>query len=292
MRRAWWISLFILGGSIFLFDSCMQFRMSKVEVENYFREEPVKGLREEYVVGRQRIVYVRAGERTKPLVVFVHGSPGSLSAFIHFLKDSSLLQHVQLLTIDRPGFGDANFGKAEPSLKKQAEVLMPAIRQNATGQPVILVGHSLGGPVIARMAMDYPDEIDGLVFVAASNSPDLEPNERWFRGPLHSPLFRWMIPRSFRASNDEILNLQDQLDAMLPFWKELRMPASVIQGADDKLVHPANASFTKRQMVNAKVTVTFEDDMSHFIPWSHPETIRHSILNLLPESIDYHGSKR
>ncbi|MFN7750503.1 MAG: hypothetical protein ACK5OO_16340, partial [Cyclobacteriaceae bacterium] len=63
-RRAWWISLFILGGSIILFDSCMQFRMSKAEVENYFREEPVKGLREEYVVGQQRIVYVRAGERT------------------------------------------------------------------------------------------------------------------------------------------------------------------------------------------------------------------------------------
>jgi pimeloyl-ACP methyl ester carboxylesterase len=274
-----------------LFDSCMQFRMSKTEVENYFRDQPVPGVREEYSVGRQRITYVRAGEKTKPLVVFVHGSPGSLSAFIHFLKDSVLLQHVQELTIDRPGFGDANFGKAEPSLKRQAEVLMPAIRKEANGQPVILVGHSLGGPVIARMAMDYPDEIDGLVFVAASNNPDLEPDERWFRGPLHSPVLRWMVPRSFRASNDEILNLQDQLDDMLPLWKSLRMPACVIQGANDKLVHPANASFTKKQMTNARVNVMVHKDMNHFIPWTHPATIRQAVLDLLPEASAYRHAR-
>lgn len=273
----------MLGGGIILFDACMQFRMSKADVENYFRNEPVKGLREEYVVGQQRIVYVRAGENIKPLVVFVHGSPGSLSAFIHFLKDSSLLQHAQLLTLDRPGFGDANYGKAEPSLTKQAEVLMPAIRQTANGRPVILVGHSLGGPVIARMAMDYPDEIDGLVFVAASNSPDLEPNERWFRGPLHSPLLRWILPRSFRASNDEILNLAAELDDMLPLWQNITAPATVIQGLNDKLVHPANAPFTKKQMTKAPVRLMVEKNMNHFIPWSNPDIIRSAILDLLDQ---------
>jgi pimeloyl-ACP methyl ester carboxylesterase len=48
-------------------------------------------------------------------------------------------------------------------------------KQRQNGKQVILVGHSLGGPLIARMTMDYPELIDGLVFVAGSVAPKLEP---------------------------------------------------------------------------------------------------------------------
>jgi pimeloyl-ACP methyl ester carboxylesterase len=63
--------------------------------------------------------------RLKPLVIFVHGSPGSLSAFIDFMTDSILLQSARLISVDRPGFGDANFGYAESSLARQAALLKP-----------------------------------------------------------------------------------------------------------------------------------------------------------------------
>ncbi|HEY5692224.1 MAG TPA: hypothetical protein VIS49_12250 [Cyclobacteriaceae bacterium] len=72
---------------------------------------------------------MHAGNEDKPLIIFVHGSTGSLSAFIHFLADTILLQHTQLITVDRPGFGSSNFGYAETSLEKQASLLKPLLEK-------------------------------------------------------------------------------------------------------------------------------------------------------------------
>lgn len=272
------ITFILLVGLLLLVDSCMQFRMSNKEIEHFFADKKWKGAIHSYHVGRQPITYVKAGDESKPLVVFVHGSPGSLSAFIDFMADSALLANAQLITVDRPGFGASNFGYAEPSLQKQAAALKPLIEENKKGRPVILVGHSLGGPVIARMAMDYPELINGLIFVAASVDPELEPNE-WFRGPLATPFLKWILPRSLRASNDEIYQLKPELQRMLPLWQAVTSPAIIIQGNQDSLVPPGNAEFIKRMMTHADVKLVLEESMNHFVPWTHPHLIREAILD-------------
>jgi pimeloyl-ACP methyl ester carboxylesterase len=135
--------------------------------------------------------------------------------------------------------------------------------------------------VIARMAMDYPSLVDGLVLVAGSIDPELEPNETWFRAPLATPFLSWIMPRSFRASNFEIYKLKPELQEMLPLWKNIVCPVMVIQGKKDDLVSPANADFAKKMLVNASyVDYIIKDDMSHFVPWQHPELIREAVLEL------------
>lgn len=267
-----------------LMHSCMTFRMSSKEVDTFFTSKNVSGSRHRYAFDTYNIHYAQSGNENKPLVLFVHGSPGSLSAFIDFLADSVLLQHALLITADRPGFGHSHFGIAEPSLQKQAAALKPILEKYRNNQPVILVGHSLGGPVIAQMAMDYPDLVGGLVFVAASIDPALEPNELWFRAPLATPFLSWLLPRSFRASNEEIYQLEPQLENMMPRWKEIRCPVIVIQGMKDQLVDPGNAAFAKRMMTNTTVDLVTKEDMNHFVPWSDPELIRNAIVNLLVQS--------
>lgn len=262
----------------------MQFRMSQSEIKNYFANEQAKGVFESYYQGNRKVTYVKAGDPDRPLVVFVHGSPGSLSAFIHFLKDQTLLQAAQLITVDRPGFGASNFGYAEPSLQKQAGLLKPLLEKHKNQRPIILVGHSLGGPVIARMAIDFPELVDGLIIVAGSMDPDLEPDETWFRAPLASPFLKWILPRSFRASNDEIYKLKPELQELTPLLRQVKAPTIVIQGCRDSLVPAENADFVKRMFVNAPVDIRLETDMDHFVPWSNPELIRESILQLISET--------
>lgn len=223
--------------------------------------------------------FVHAGNENKPATIFVHGSPGSLSAFIHFLTDTVLLKHNQLITVDRPGFGASNFGDAEPSLEKQASLLKPLLEKYKRARPIILVGHSLGGPVIARMAMDFPELVDGLVMVAPSIDPELEPKE-WFRGPLAQPFLKWILPRSIRASNDEIWNLKPELQSMEPLWSRIKASTIVIQGNKDSLVPPGNADFAKKMITNAPVEVVMKEDINHFIPWNNPQLIRDAILKL------------
>jgi pimeloyl-ACP methyl ester carboxylesterase len=279
LKRTSLVIFFFLAGFALFLHSCDQFRMSDQEIDAYFSDKHQKGTQEFYYVGRQRIKYLTVGADSLPLVVFVHGSPGSLSAFIDFMADEQLLRSAQLITVDRPGFGESNFGYAEPSLEVQAAELKPILEKHRTQRPIVLVGHSLGGPVIARMAMDYPELVDGLIFVAPSIDPDLEPKE-WFRAPLATPFLKWMLPRVMRASNDEIYNLKPELQKMIPLWPRVRAQSIVIQGLKDELVHPGNAEFASKMIVNAPVKLIVVDSMNHFVPWTHPKLIRDAILEL------------
>ncbi len=283
-RVKWLPLLFIAALSLLLVDSCMQFRMSSSEIKQYFEKRGLVSQENSYRMGNRVINYVQVGNDSLPLVLFVHGSPGSLSAFIHFLADTILLEKAQLISVDRPGFGASNFGKAEPSLATQVALLKPILKKHKDHRPITLVGHSLGGPVIARMAMEYPELIDGLILVAPSIDPELEPNE-WFRGPLALPFLKWMLPRSIRASNDEIWKLKPELKEMEARWSSIRAHTIVIQGGQDKLVPPGNANYAKKMLINATLELVIKEDMTHFVPWSNPELIREAILKLVaPQS--------
>jgi pimeloyl-ACP methyl ester carboxylesterase len=256
--------------------------MSSREVNTFFKEKKLQGTQQQYKTGDgHEIHYVTSGNDQLPLVLFVHGSPGSLSAFIDFMADSSLLSKAFLVTTDRPGFGHSNFGLAEPSLEKQADILKPILEKYKDNRPIILVGHSLGGPLIVRMAMAYPHLVDGLVIVAGSIDPELEPDETWFRAPLATPFLSWILPRSFRSSNEEIYQLKPELQKMLPYWKDVTCPVVVIQGKADSLVDPGNADFARKMLINAPVDFVLVEGMDHFVPWSHPGLIRDAVLQLL-----------
>ncbi|MBL7873668.1 MAG: alpha/beta hydrolase [Cyclobacteriaceae bacterium] len=276
----WLLTSVAIFSLLLLMDSCLQFRMSKSEIDTYFKDKETKGVLKQYDRDKRRLTYLITGDSTKPLVVFVHGSPGSLSAFIDFMADTALLKLAQLITVDRPGFGASNFGSAEPSLIKQVSLLEPILRERKKNRSIILVGHSLGAPFIARMAIDYPELVDGLVMVAPSIAPELEPYE-WFRGPMATPFIKWLLPRSIRASNDEIYQLKPQLLDMLPLWKKITVPTIVIQGTKDSLVDPGNADFAKKMIVHAPVKLVMIEGMDHFIPWRAPNQIRECIIELL-----------
>lgn len=266
--------------------SCMTFRMSEKEISKHFAERKQSVVQSSYQIGFRNMHYVAAGDSTKPMVVFVHGSPGSLSAFIDFLSDSILLAKSFLITIDRPGFGYSNFGVAEPSFEKQAALLKPILKKYENNRPIILVGHSLGGPVIARMAMDFPELIDGLVIVAGSIDPTLEPNETWFRAPLSTPFLRWILPASMRASNDEIYQAKPELERMIPLWKNIVCPVVVVHGDKDNLVPVGNVDFATRMLINSDVKVIRKTNMNHFVPWTNPELIKEGILHLLEQPLE------
>lgn len=229
------------------------------------------------------IHYTHVGNDTLPLVILVHGSPGSSSAFMSYLKDSKLTKVAQLVAVDRPGFGYSGFGKTEPSLEKQAKAFEKILKKHRK-EKAILVGHSFGCPVIAMMAAEFPNLVDGLVMVAGSISPDLEPRE-WWRKPANFFLFRWLTPASLRVCNQEILPLYLELEEMVPLWKDIECPVTVFQGDEDNLVPKENAHFAQKMLINSdSVKIEMIKEGNHFILWSLQDLIVEEIIRLVNKS--------
>jgi len=215
-----------------------------------------------------------------PILVLVHGSPGSLSAYLDYLKDEQLNKHFNLISVDRSGFGFSDFGQAESSLTNQA-ALLAEILKDYPDQKKIVLGHSMGGPVIAKLAMDFPHLVDGMLMVAPSISPGLEPSNTW-RKVINFPLIRWFTPAGLRVCNQEIIPLKEELQEIQEQWKGINIPVRVVQGEADQLVPQGNAFFAKEVMINSKqVSVRIIKDGNHFILWSEIPVIVEETIALL-----------
>lgn len=215
-----------------------------------------------------------------PLVIFVHGSPGGWDAFAHYLADEELQEKCRMVSVDRLGYGGSNKGKPEMSLAKQAAILKPIIAQKRLNQRVILVGHSYGGPTIARFAMDFPDMVDGLVFLAPSIDPTQE-KVKWYQKVGSWAAIRWTLPAWLDVCNREILPLEKELTEMLPLWKNITCPVQFLHGEKDMLVPYQNAIFAQKQLAHVAFELKNFPEENHFIVWTQFEEVKKAILRAL-----------
>lgn len=253
--------------------------VSEPFTESFRRQFPKQ--ESDYQSSTKRIHFAWSGLPQNRALVLVHGSPGSWDGWSEFLMNKELQDQFQILAVDRPGFGASEPGNPERSLGAQAENIIRVLDFNRSGRKAILVGHSFGGPVIAKMAMEFREKIAGLVFVASSVDPDLEAT-KWFQYPAHWVPFRWLIPTNLKVCNEEILSLKGELTAMLPEWKKIEdIPSVVIQGLSDPLVPPANADFLAARLnADAIVEKHLVADLNHFVPWLRPDLIVQGIETL------------
>ncbi len=215
-------------------------------------------------------------------VVFVHGSPGTWEAFRDYLEHPELARQAQLIAVDRPGFGLSSRGRAEPSLEVQAARIEAAVAQIHNG-PFVLVGHSLGGPVAARFAADFPSQTAGLVLVAPSLDPALE-RRRWFNVAASLRPVQWFLSVDWITSNREIWPHREELELLAPRLAAIEQPVIVIQGMKDNLVPAANADFAERAFKRAQLEVRRYPNDGHFVLWQKPELVRGAVLEVLQSS--------
>jgi pimeloyl-ACP methyl ester carboxylesterase len=109
-------------------------------------------------------------EATGPAILFVHGLGESGLCFEHLLHAPDLAKH-RLLMPDLPGYGRSPWcEEAALGLVEQADHLMEWVRTK-TGDPVIVLGHSMGGVVALLMAERHPEQVRFVVDVDGNKSP-------------------------------------------------------------------------------------------------------------------------
>ncbi len=206
-------------------------------------------------------------------LVFLHGSPSSLSAWQAYLTDATLRQQTSMLAIDRPGYGYSNFGKSMPAIVDQAK-LMNAILEDQQLKNVIIIGTSYGGPIAARVAL-YNPNVKAVIMMSPAIDPKLEKNV-WGSGFTQCFLTRWLVPTGYRVAGDEKTVHASELEQLKTDWNLVQQPIVHIHGDADDLVPYENIHFSQSQFKNCTVvTIPYK---GHEIAWKYPELMIPHIL--------------
>lgn len=257
----------------------MTFRQPDSEAKEKFAKDNVVLSTATITVNGQHIHYVLTGSDSLPTLFFVHGTPGSWDAFSDYLKDKDLLKRFRMVSFDRPGFGYSDFGKPF-HLAKQSELMSPLFKILANGRPMFIAGHSLGGPMVVKLAADNPTTFSGLVIISGSIDPAEEKPEKW-RPILYETPLNYFVPGAMRPSNEELWYLKTDLVDLKADFPKITCPVYFIHGEADTWVPPGNVTYGKKMLVNAShIEQTMIPGANHFIPWSKFNEIKSVLLKL------------
>lgn len=271
--------LFIIA--CLVFDHFVQFRKSDEELRGIFAERKIDGRIGYYTSHGRKIRYASVGNDSLPTLLMLHGSPGSMSYYSGRYADTVIQRHFKVYTVDRPGYGYSGLGDPVASIQEQAEMIRPLLDSlHKVRHPVIVAGGSYGASVASRLAMDHPELVDGLVLTGPAIGPGLE-KMYWFSPIIEHWSLRWFIPRIFRSANTEKMHHREELEKMLPYWRNIRVPVIYMQGEKDELIDTANASFARQHLVNAPyLDIRFIKGREHRLAQFEWPAIRESIMEV------------
>jgi pimeloyl-ACP methyl ester carboxylesterase len=222
-------------------------------------------------------------------VLLIHGASSQVGVWepsvVPLLKN-----RFRLVAYDRPGMG---FTRERPAdahkLDVQAKVAAGVIEQSRLDKPIV-VGHSWGGAVALRLALDHPDLVAGLVLIApvayewpggmtwhlyCSSNPvvgGLFNNVIAPRlaasvvrsglacafGPSPVPegylekafVMRAATPSAMRANSLDMMAAKREIIAQQARYPEIEIPVAILVGDGDSIVSPALHSIELAQTLS------------------------------------------
>ena len=150
----------------------------------------------------RRIRYIDAGRGTA--VIFVHGLGASMYAWRKNLAPV-LAAGFRVVAFDNLGFGSSD-KPAHGYTNAEYAHLLVALMDSLHVSDAALVGHSMGGAVVAEAAIRSPQRVSGLVLIDAAGPGTRDPRLfRVARWPVIGPgLFacrgRWLVGRLLKST--------------------------------------------------------------------------------------------
>ena len=251
-------------------------------------------------------------------VVLLHGNAG-------FVQDDALKTLDQLspqyraYAFDRPGHGysDRSANSITTPID-QAHLLHSAIQQFGLEQPII-VGHFWSGIVVLAYALEYPNDVSGIVLLGAdafmrgrSVNPLLE---QIAVIPILGDVFRlilplalggklvaqvltrafapdtvpedylrtaqalWTRPGQTAAVAEDSQTITPAIEALSPRYQDIRIPTVIVTGDSDQIVDAEANSIPLSQVISDATLIQLADT-GHSIPQTRPDAVLDAIRQI------------
>lgn len=135
----------------------------------------------------------------RPALVLVHGLDGSAANWWDVAPD--LADDHRVIAPDLPGFGRTRLRRRWRSITAHADLVVAVAQRVVAARPerrVVLVGNSMGGPVVLAAAARHPDLVAGVVLVAPAlpRAGTSRIDASWLPVvvPIRLPVLPWLEP--------------------------------------------------------------------------------------------------
>lgn len=279
--------LVVILGCVLL-TSCFRFRTSDTKTMREFKKKQAEVNIKRYdlksVDYPVRVVSGAHDANQRVAILFVHGAPGASDNYYKYLQDSALLSKANMYSIDRPGYGFSNFGKAETSIVKQSEVVAEVI-DSLPEQYVVVLGHSYGGPIAAYSSL-LSSKVKRVIMLAPAIDPE---NEKifWIAYISKWKLTKWMVPGALGVAGDEKFTHEAELEKLKDIWKTVKTPVLQIHGTKDAIVPFANLDFATKAFRSQSLDTIVLQKGNHFIPWKNYDLVKAELIKILDQLEDW-----
>jgi len=229
-------------------------------------------------VGDHNIHYLKGGEGEQTLVL-LHGIFAEKDHWVEFARP--LKDDFRVIIPDLPGFGESTrLEDASYHYGAQSQRLHQFLRTLDLEQ-VHLAGNSMGGGIVARFALDYPEQVQSLAFIGAPhgiNSPIESEMERrlasgeipliaqsdeeferlldflfveipWLPRPVYQHSLNHAVSRAesnmrlWNQQQDDPFRLDDHLEA-------LDLPVLTLWGEQEQVFHVSGIEVLRERLPN------------------------------------------
>ncbi len=239
----------------------------------------------------------RSAARTGPHtpLVFIHGSGDSARSWNPVIER---LPRYDCLALNLPGHGDRidRPGPSAMSVADYADSVRAALaRRELAG--VTLVGHSLGGAIALRMALEYPALIGRIVLIGTGARlrvlPAILEGARAGSHEAHHELVRMSFAPEHAAQAEEYfaaiepsasgvlgrdLAACDAFDMMVELGR-IEQPALIITGEADRATPPKYAAYLRDHLENARLVLI--PGAGHYVQIEAPDAVAAAIREWL-----------
>lgn len=262
-------------------------------------------------------VHVLQSGGSGPPILMIHGASANAREFSWTLAPDLAKDH-RIFMPDRPGHGYSERPEGASQLGIQAVQMVGVLEALAPGEKAVLVGHSFGGAVALRVALDRPDLVKGVVLLAPVTHDWGGGGEAWYNKfaspPVFGPMFSQLVPfvgpqqvkagidgvfdpapvpegyyeksaigllfrpPNFRANARDMQALQSELAAQSPRYEELDMPIVVFSGSRDTVISPRLHVGKLKKQVAVDLVIL--PDEGHMPHHGHGEAVADAIRRL------------